>query len=24
MLRYAQTRDDPWGKPLEYGPSGVV
>jgi hypothetical protein len=24
MLRYAETRDDPWGKPIEYGPSGVV
>jgi phage terminase large subunit-like protein len=24
MLRYAETRDDPWKRPIVYGPSGVV
>jgi hypothetical protein len=24
MLRHAQTRDDPWMRKIEYGPSGVV
>ena len=24
MLRYAETQNDPWGRPIGYGPSGVV
>jgi phage terminase large subunit-like protein len=24
MLRHAQTQNDPWSKPIKYGPSGVV
>jgi hypothetical protein len=24
MLRHAETPDDPWKRPIEYGPSGVV
>ena len=24
MLRFAQTQNDPWSKPIKYGPSGVV